>query len=131
MRGPGVPKVSTLAVLKSFSEEENPEHKRFKTPPDNSGSGHKRRQKMLLFGDLSPTKNAYFVFSIFKKMLHAVPLIYVIFRVPGNHFAPGSVSKKLSDPFRVGGALLRILLEMRVPLFFFKNPKTFQTPSNS
>ena len=70
MRGPGDSKVSTLAVLKSFSEEENPN----KEPDTNVSEHHLRTpfrdinaDKMLLFGDLSPTKNAYFVFSVFKK----------------------------------------------------------------
>ena len=53
MRGPGDPKVSTLAVLKSFSEEENPD----KEPNTNVSKHH----LITPFRDINADKRCFFL----------------------------------------------------------------------
>ena len=53
MRGPGDPKVSTLAVLKSFSEEENPD----KEPNTNFSKHH----LITPFRDINADKRCFFL----------------------------------------------------------------------
>ena len=53
MRGPGAPKVSTLAALKSFSEEENPD----KEPNTNVS----KRHLITPFRDINADKRCFFL----------------------------------------------------------------------